>query len=352
MNKWYQTPDTYIFLFNVGRGLSIFIRTPNNYGIIYDLGSSDDFSPIDFIKKNIGPNLQKYNSNGNLKKFAQLIISHPHEDHISEISKIHDDDIGLLTCPHNKNDSGYEEEKFDFSCVEEGEKIEIYKNLFLTRKLPLQTIQYSIETTQTPISEYGLYYLKPKYVKNIHPNNNHLYTNGCSIMLYYKHGENSILIPGDITPEVFNSIMNKESGSEKRYTEFNLESKYKNWHLKTSDQPDLKDNLKRFGLSVLIAPHHGLESCYTQILFDNIKFNKPKIIGISEKRHVSENDGNIHNNYQSKDFSKGHYVNFKGELKENYSITTRNRDHYLIKFKSDNKMDIFAEKEPLRLLDY
>lgn len=34
------------YIFNVGRGLSALIKTPQNHVVIYDLGSTDGFSPV------------------------------------------------------------------------------------------------------------------------------------------------------------------------------------------------------------------------------------------------------------------------------------------------------------------
>jgi len=55
--NWKRDYKTYIFVFNVGRGLAIFLRTPFNHGIRYDFGSSEDFSPNAFLKEKIIPHL-------------------------------------------------------------------------------------------------------------------------------------------------------------------------------------------------------------------------------------------------------------------------------------------------------
>ena len=87
MSGWERTLYTYIWVFNVGRGLAIFVRLPQNIGFIYDLGSDEKFSPRKFIETNIIPKINKFTDvNGCKRRIAQLIISHPHSDHISEIS--------------------------------------------------------------------------------------------------------------------------------------------------------------------------------------------------------------------------------------------------------------------------
>jgi beta-lactamase superfamily II metal-dependent hydrolase len=75
---WTKSEVTHIFVFNVGRGLCAFIRTPTNHGILYDIGTVDGFTPTDFLRDNIIPHLAKYEGND----LAQVVISHPHLDHI------------------------------------------------------------------------------------------------------------------------------------------------------------------------------------------------------------------------------------------------------------------------------
>jgi len=341
--------DSYIWLFNVGRGLSVFIKTPNNHGIIYDLGSSEDFSPIEFIKRNLINKLTQYNNH----KIAQVVISHPHLDHITEIEKVDDFTYNLLTCPHDKFDRNLDDERFNFSAIEESSKIEKYKSLYTTpnRNLPLQTIQYTSQQT-TPIQgEYGIYYIRPPFVANIHSNNTHNYSNGCSLLLYYKYGKNSILFPGDITPECMKHLLFEDEGVEKRYTIFSYEYKFKDWHSRTSDQPTLKSILGKHGLSVLVASHHGLESGYSEELYSSMKDGKPNLVVISEKRHIGENEGSVDTRYQSNQGSSGMYVDIKGTREFSNSISTRNSHHILIKLGASGTLQVFCDDDPENLLN-
>lgn len=346
--NWSKSFDTYIWVFNVGRGLSVFIRTPNNHGILYDLGSSDEFSPLDFLGENIIPYISKYQTNGKDTQLAQVIISHPHADHITEIDKLKNFSLGLLTCPHNKNN----EEGFDFNAIEEHDNLNIYKESYKERSLPLQTIQYTSQYT-TPIqAEYGIYYIRPPKVRDIHSESDHKYVNGCSIILYYKYGPNTILIPGDITPECLKHILDEEDAVEKRYSIFSYTSKYRNWHRETTVQPSLSKQLSLKGLSILIAPHHGLKSNFCVDLYNVIKDGKPNLVIISEKRHLSENDGKVDARYQSESGAKGFDVIIEGKTEKNrFSVTTRNGHHFLIKFTSNNIIKVYGESDPKNLLN-
>lgn len=363
MNKvphWVWTCKSYIWIFNVGRGLSVFIRTALNQGILYDLGCNQDFSPTDFVLKNILPHLDKYKNS----KMAQTIISHPHADHISEIKMLLSDDSNdspfyssLHTCPHDKKEGSEHPEALDWNRIKNPDgseqNINIYKKLYATRSLPLQTICYE-SPRSVPNLEYGLFYIRPPVVNKIHPENDQNYGNGTSLVLYYKHGFHSVLIPGDITPDCLKSILDEGDGMEKRYTIFDRikSAENQNWHNLTGDQPSLKTLLKDNGLSILVAPHHGLESSYSEDLYNTIKDGKPGLVLISDKRHISDTDGSIDNRYQSSDGAIGLNVDIEGEVQKRYSVSTRDIKHILISLEgSDRTPKVYLDADPYKLLD-
>ena len=86
---WENSLDTHIWIFNVGRGIAIFIRTGMNYGFLIDTGCTEDFSPTEFIRKYLVPSLDKYDGH----QFAQAVHSHPHTDHISECAELQEKTI-------------------------------------------------------------------------------------------------------------------------------------------------------------------------------------------------------------------------------------------------------------------
>jgi hypothetical protein len=355
-NHWKDTLNTYVWIFNVGRGLSIFIRTPLNQGIIYDFGASDDFSPCGFIEDNILPHIDEYKK----CKIAQEMISHPHLDHISEIDKLSDSKspfyATLLTCPHDKDKEGMNNEKINWERITnpEGseEKIELYKSLYASRTLPLQTIQYESKNS-VPNLEYGIYYIRPPKVGEIFEKDDQGYSNGISLIFYFRHGHQTLLIPGDCMPETMEYLLEEKSGTEKRYTIFDKteSSKHPDWNEKTSNQPSLKSNLQKHGLTILIAPHHGLESGYSEALYKSIKGQKPKLVVISEKRHTSESDGKIDNRYQSQDGAEGLNVDIEGKQEKRFSLSTYNGHHILIIFPGTSSIpEVYAAKDPKKLI--
>ncbi|MBC7350164.1 MAG: hypothetical protein H5U05_09350 [Candidatus Aminicenantes bacterium] len=355
---WITSLKSHIWIFNVDRGLCVFIRTGLNQGIMYDFGSSDNFRPSDFLKEQIIPFLDKYEQH----RIAQTIISHPHFDHISNISCLFEPTMesspfyaALHTCPHDKTGSAKDEcinwERIKNPAGSEN-VTKLYKNLYENRKLPLQTICYK-SARYIPKLEYGIYYVRPPVVDEIFPDDDQEYANGLSLVLFYRHGNHTLLIPGDINPMALSYILDEKEGLEKRYTVFNREfsSTHPTWHEKTGNQPFLRDLLSELGLSVLIAPHHGLKSGYSNDLYSKIKGGKPGLVVISEKRHLTDADGEVAPLYQSQDGSTGQYVYIEGKKEFHYSISTRSGYHILILFQgTGGQPEVYLEKDPNLLL--
>lgn len=70
-----------LWIFDVGRGLCVAVRSPNSYLCVIDCGCSDDFAPIEWLAT------QEWTRHRNFK-LAQLIITHPHVDHIADIERV------------------------------------------------------------------------------------------------------------------------------------------------------------------------------------------------------------------------------------------------------------------------
>ena len=363
---WEQTLYTYIWIFNIGRGFASFIRLPQNIAFMVDMGSSDDFSPRNFIEKNLIKRLNKFTDTFGIKKqIAQLIISHPHADHISEISTIKNDqqensfiDAALITCPHNKKyeddlATKYKDEKTDLSRItnQHNQKwlIDKYLAMIEKRNLPLQTI--SAKDITVPNVEYGIYYVRPPVCDEIHKNDDQKYSNSISLVFYYRHGNQNILIPGDITPEAFEKVLSCDADVERRYTNFSSDYDSDDSKINTGTQAKLKDLLTKHGLSILIPSHHGLKSGYFAKLYNHIQGGKPSLNVISEKRHVGEKAGEIQSDYQNSNGAKGIEVDVGGKKETRYSVSTR-QGHILIVFKgTDNKPHVYLRSKPEDLLN-
>ncbi len=353
---WKRSQATFIFVFNVGRGLSIFIRTPFNHGIIYDLGASDGFSPAEFLTEHVIGNLDEYRGS----KIAQVILSHPHSDHIRELESIRPCQPlcpALLTCPHDKATCPPEAVDWDRAQLTDGTGglLGRYRGLYEGRSPPLQTIRYQ-GVAAIPGVEYGIYYIRPPIVARLFPNDDHEYGNGMSLVLYYRHGVNSILIPGDINPTAFECLLAGGAGVEKRYTVFDrgYAERFPLHHASTSEQPGLAERLGEHGLTVLVAPHHGLESGFHAGLYDCMKDGKPLLNLVSEKRHTGGNGGSVDNRYQGEEYAAGVLPRVEGSMvQRSYSVSTRNGHHILIKFSGcSRRPEVALETDPVRLLNH
>ena len=294
---WWKSLSTHVWIFAVGRGNAAFVRTGLNQGFLLDLGTGKDFSPTKFVEKYLVPKLNTYEK----KKIAQAVLSHPHADHIAECGRLSEKPLypALLTSPHDKPPpDGYEDERIDWTRIDNPsgseEVIDSYKALYKDRTLPLQTILYDRRRT-VPHLEYGIYYVRPPKAAVLHPNDDNEYGNATSVVTYLRHGQNSILVPGDMTPQAMKLVLDEQSGFEKRYTVMDRQSAsdHPDWHARTSDQPGLRWNLGEHGLTVLVAPHHGLESCFSEDLYESMRGGKPGIVVISERRHKHPNDGTV-----------------------------------------------------------
>lgn len=349
-----------IYIFNVDRGLSILCKTPQNHILIYDLGSTKDFSPIkDIYKtKDFFSKMEKYDE----KYIAQTMISHPHLDHISDLTDENvsfiKDNSALITCQNDKEerptDSSYNKtgHKINFNNVnnpkENCNQIDNYKDLYEERHLPLRTMNSDVDGLDF---KFGYYYLthkqidehirsmreKKSYNDDYSESEKQDYTNSLSIVLYIYYLGSSILIPGDITPWAFEEIL--KGNCEKRFTNYKKNKSditRINWTSKTCDQPKLGTLLSQ-GLTILVAPHHGLKSGYCQYLFDFLKEKKPEIILISEKSE-SANSGSVADQYQNGTCSNG--IEFGDTKKKRWSLTTRKDGNIKIRIKPDAKWDI------------
>jgi len=317
--------------------------------MLYDLGRTQDFSPAEFIAENIAPRLKRYETSS----IAQCVLSHPHADHIAEIDAIRESEEkptlypSLLTCPNDK-DGQPNDLQVELRRVRRDDNaviIDKYRSAYESRRLPLQTIRS--ENANAPNVEYGVYFAAPGLVGELHPNDDHLYTNGLSILLYLRHGNQSLLIPGDVTPQVMAAILADNKRIETRYTYFwHAQSTDDDLHARTGNQPPLADLLKRRGLSVLIAPHHGLESGFCSNLFSSMKGGKTLLNVLSEKRGSS-----VDSRYQSAETAQGLSVDIDGQKSKRYSVTTKNDHHILIIFKgTDSSPHVFLRKDPHELL--
>ena len=225
-----------MIVFNVERGLCVFIRTPNNYGILIDCGSSADFSPIDYIKTL--PACQNWQG----CPLALFILTHPHSDHISDIENLHKN-----FCPSIiRRQEGLNWEKIRKSN-QSNTAFDYYINSVLVPTNPFSppTIVYPYWGDGMQLYTYAL---PPNMAEEISSTDSE-YANNSSIITILTYKGYCLAITGDILADGMAAILNHFQ--ELRLNIIEYES----------------DGMKRGGVDFYICPHHGHKSGFSDKWF-------------------------------------------------------------------------------------
>ncbi len=354
--SWVTSNKSYVWVFNTGRGLASCIRIPGNHFIIYDLGCSEDFSPVDFYVANFAPYLR---GDDGQKPIAQLILSHPHVDHIQEARAFGDCCLypTLVTAPNANGEDACEQCNVDFGRIRNDDNsdfIDAYEALYERRKPPLMTINPESFTDVTGEIECGLYFMRPPAVGELYPNDDQLYVNGLSLCHFYRHNRHTLWMCGDVTPEVHRAILAGASSVEKRFSSIRGggANQKPHHHDTTSDQPSAGELFAKHGLDILVAPHHGLESCYCEDVAAVANGKKVGLSVVSEKRHLGESDGTVDSRYSSEEVSRGLYVDVDGGEEFRRMVSTRNGHHILMILGRDSpRPKVYLRRDPEALLN-
>jgi beta-lactamase superfamily II metal-dependent hydrolase len=256
-------------VFNVGGALSTYIEF-DSMTLLVDIGKSESFNPIiDFLL----PLYKKRNSaKRSDRKYSidQIIISHPHNDHISAIADFNKYFYPeLLTCP-NDNTGMDEREKINWDLIDANDNVKTLRKMLIDRKPPLRSIN---------IKNEFIYYIPPRQVENDSSLKNESYCNNISIAVYVRINKTKVFLPGDIQKEGMEYIISK------------------NMSLCT---------ILREGVDILITPHHGLRSSFSTFLFDYIKNKKTRCLNVvSENQTIDDSDRQVDSRYSSKDYCDG-----------------------------------------------
>lgn len=256
-----------VVVFNVGPALSAYIELGDKK-IVYDLGKSNDFSPVnDFLIplfKNREGEKDKY-------KIDQLFLSHPHKDHISDLEEMNKHFLyELYTTPNDLSGSEEKNKNVNWDLVDDPKSDEVkrvkasYKNRFL----PLKTCD--------PL-RMTIGYLYPGDVEEDATLANESYTNNISILLYI-HSGYKILFAADIQKEGMSKLLKESSALKKKIEQ---------------------------GVDFLVCPHHGLRSSFSTTLFNTMKDNKTKKLNIVSEKANDEDNRNVDSRYSSTDYCEG-----------------------------------------------
>ncbi len=233
-----------IRIWEVGAGLCVRIRTPGGQNHIIDAGCSDDFSPAAHIRK-------YHWHEGDVLDY--LIISHQDADHVRDLENL----INHLGKPqaYLRNKSVPDSEKYG-----------------LLQRIYQKILQWFDQTYTSPVSwENG-----PENpavnggvrIKHAFLNWSDAQSiNNSSIVVAYEYKGALVIFPGDIEDAGWQTLLEKN--------------------------PNLfGDLLREANTVILVAPHHGRPSGYSQSMVD---YFKPHLIIISDGYGAGETDARFRN---------------------------------------------------------
>lgn len=315
-----------IVIFNVGGALSCFAEFDNKKAVI-DLGASQEFSPVDdfLIPLSNAGKFPKGIDSFNKEKFVldQLFLSHLDNDHISDYEKFRKIfHPGYMTCPNDN-----ETQDSIFRII-----INFFTGENEVRKLVLADMKTRSAVTPNPygmsasnplvstLPEIRLFYINPTECGS-DDNLKAGYANNISLVLFAKVGDKTLLLPGDILKEGMRYLID--------------------------NRIEFKNCLSTEGIDYLIAPHHGLQTSFSEYLFQTINGNKTRLNIISEKIREEtsvENRSDVDQRYYSSDYSTGDNVLHQNAVKTSMG-------HIVIDFETaeteikqyDNVQDVINE---------
>ena len=274
-----------IAILNVGGAFSAYAEL-NDKKVMIDIGSGNGFSPVNNFLLPLIAKGKFTKSQHNQEKYHldQLFLSHLDNDHVSdyvEFRKYFKPDF--MTCP-NKNPRQNEEFKINDELVGD---IEDSKQLVLedmdTRSS--NSIGYPHMSEENPlisiVNEIDLYYIKPSECES-DPVLKTNYANNISLVLFIKLGSKTIFIPGDLSKEGKRYLIDSNTG--------------------------LKKELADLGVDHYVAPHHGLQTSFSEYFFQTISGAKTRLNIISEKVRTedsSENRSDVDSRYYGENYSSG-----------------------------------------------
>lgn len=228
-----------VIIFNVERGFCSFIRSPNNYALLIDCGSSADFSPVKYIIDNEIKCVKEFQD----CELAEFVCSHPHDDHISNIQLLEKKLKPSVICSWRFSD-------WDEIKDPEEKKKDAYLNLDSYADF---RDSYTGKVTAYP--DWGMMVntdlgLTPSESKKVN-SDGLAWVNNSSIIVVVSYKGHKFFFPGDLMKDGWETLLKRES---------------------------FKKALK--GTHFFIASHHGHPSGYTSEIF---KTCKPWVNIVSEK---------------------------------------------------------------------
>ena len=253
-----------VMVFDVEHGACAFVKTPTNHTILIDCGCTEGFSPALHIAKHELGTAAGWSG----KELTWMVITHPHDDHITEVEAIKE------ACPPallTRQQYDWEEVK----TAEDGD----YDNLDTYTKWQATYNQPIVLYPDLGL-KFERFMLSPAEAKAI---DKAKFINNSSIVIVLtvtgtagkKHQE-KFLFGGDMETAGWEALLKKE---------------------------DFRNAVK--GVDFFITSHHGHKSGFSQALFDAMG-SRPPIVNIVSIHH---NDDSKDERYGQPEYALGANVN-------------------------------------------
>jgi len=237
------------YLFDIGVGQSAALKLPNGKWCLFDMGKSDEFSPVNWI-------ISRNRTNALFGTILTGVSSPSFRFHKSTISHFHGDHLGDAMSLFQTGTDYFRTVNYDQLYIND-----CYSTCSYESKAMVTTVVNHIGRTfgtQTVYPDYGgamigKLSLPASVARGLGGTANSKVNNASVVTRIDIYG-NSILICGDIEKEAWEAIINDNG-------EYG-----KNWRPFVSN------------VDILIAPHHGHESGYS---VDLLNLAKPAVVLVS-----------------------------------------------------------------------
>jgi len=279
-----------VMVFDVEHGACAFAKTPTNHTILIDSGCTEDFSPARYIAENELGDAAGWNGH----KLTKMTVTHPHDDHITEVDAIKENCPPALLL----------RQKYDWEDVKTAEDGD-YDNLGT-----YTAWQDGYNTTPTQWPDYGIevksFWLTPDEAKEI--DESKFINNSSIVTILTVKGtkfQEKCLFGGDMETAGWEALLK---------------------------QPGFKEAVK--DVDFFIVSHHGHESGFCDALF--AAMGKKPILNIVSIHH---NDEHIDQRYSQEAYASG--TDFDGERRR--MLTTRSDGTITINVTDEGKYWIKTE---------
>lgn len=275
---------------DVQHGSAAYIQTPNQTGIVVDLGtgsygsSSKEFSPLLHLK-----------NNWRVSELDAVIITHPHRDHLDDIFNLDELSPRVLQRPKHLNENDIR----SGNRTNDNQIIDKFLEINNRYNSPVSNGTSPFDSNNNGGVVFNSFVPKGCATSNL---NNH------SIVTIVSYAQSKMLIPGDNEPASWKELLDN-----------------------TAFQNAIRNT------DIFLAPHHGRDSGFCEELFEYIK---PKLTIISDGRFC---DTSAVDRYRRKTIGWVVHRRGNGEKVERKCLTTRNDGVIIVNFGINNDQRPFIE---------